>query len=113
MSYHCSEDEVDTGILETRLMNRGFARRSCVPPHRTDAGTFLLAECYGCATHMLVKDVDGLYDDNPKAHPAANLIREITIGELKQRNLPTLPFDRVLVDLLAMRRLCTVTAIVW
>jgi len=75
-----------------------------IPPHRTDAGTFLLAECYGCATHTLIKDVDGLYDADPKTHPAANLIKEITVGELKERNLSTLPFDRALIDLLANAR---------
>ena len=75
-----------------------------IPPHRTDTGTFLLAECYGCATHTLIKDVDGLYDADPKTHPAANLIKEITVGELKERNLSTLPFDRALIDLLANAR---------
>src|SRR5215204_5436091 len=75
-----------------------------IPPHRTDAGTFLLAECYGCATHTLIKDVDGLYDADPKTHTGANLIKEITVSELKERNLPTLPFDRVLIDLLACAR---------
>src|SRR6266571_4701799 len=75
-----------------------------IPPHRTDAGTYLLAECYGCATHTLIKDVDGLYDSDPKTHPNARFIDSITVGELKQRNLPTLPFDRVLLDLLANAR---------
>ncbi|MBH5396638.1 uridylate kinase [Bradyrhizobium sp. CNPSo 4010] len=75
-----------------------------IPPHRTDAGTFLLAECYGCATHTLIKDVDGLYDADPKANPNANFIKEITVSELKERNLATLPFDRVLIDLLACAR---------
>ena len=75
-----------------------------VPPHRTDSGTFLLAECYGCATHTLIKDVDGLYDSDPKIHPGAQFIKEITVAELKARNLPTLPFDRVLPDLLACAR---------
>jgi molybdenum storage protein len=75
-----------------------------VPPHRTDAGTYLLAECFGCATHTLIKDVDGLYDRDPKTHPDARLIPEITAAELKERNLPTLPFDRVLLDLLACAR---------
>jgi molybdenum storage protein len=75
-----------------------------IPPHRTDAGTYLLAECYGCATHTLIKDVDGLYDADPKIHPDARLITDITVGELKERNLPTLPFDRVLLDLLACAR---------
>lgn len=75
-----------------------------IPPHRTDAGSFLLAECYGCATHTLIKDVDGLYDADPKTNPDAAIIKDITVGELKTRNLPTLPFDRVLIDLLACAR---------
>jgi len=75
-----------------------------IPPHRTDAGTYLLAECYGCATHTLIKDVDGLYDADPKTNPSARFIDSITVGELKERNLPTLPFDRVLIDLLANAR---------
>jgi molybdenum storage protein len=75
-----------------------------IPPHRTDAGSFLLAECYGCATHTLIKDVDGLYDADPKTNPNASLIKDITVSELKARNLATLPFDRVLIDLLACAR---------
>src|SRR5438132_5177142 len=75
-----------------------------IPPHRTDAGTYLLAECYGCATHTLIKDVDGLYDADPKTHPNARFIDSFTVDELNHRNLPTLPFDRVLLDLLANAR---------
>jgi molybdenum storage protein len=76
-----------------------------IPPHRSDAGAYLLAECFGCATMTLVKDVDGLYDRDPKEHPNAQFIDEITVGELRQRNLPTLPFDRALIDLLQHARL--------
>lgn len=75
-----------------------------IPPHRTDAGTFLLAECYGCATHTLIKDVDGLYEADPKTNPDARLIKDITVAELKARKQATLPFDRVLLDLLACAR---------
>jgi molybdenum storage protein len=75
-----------------------------IPPHRTDAGSYLLAECYGCATHTLIKDVDGLYDADPKTNSNARLIKDITVGELKDRNLQTLPFDRILLDLLANGR---------
>jgi len=76
-----------------------------LPPHRSDAGAYLLAECFGCASLTLVKDVDGLYDRDPKAHADVSLIRDITVAELKARDLPTLPFDRVLLDLLACGRL--------
>jgi molybdenum storage protein len=75
-----------------------------IPPHRTDAGSFLLAECYGCANHTLIKDVDGLYEADPKINPKAAFIKDITVTELKARKLPTLPFDRVLIDLLACAR---------
>jgi molybdenum storage protein len=76
-----------------------------IPPHRTDAGTFLLAECFGCKSLVLVKDVDGLYDRDPNMHADANFIREISSAELRERHLETLPFDRVLVDLLDNARL--------
>jgi molybdenum storage protein len=76
-----------------------------IPPHRSDAGAYLLAECFGCATVTLIKDVDGLFDRDPKEHPAAQFIDEITVSELRARNLPTLPFDRVLIELLDHARL--------
>lgn len=76
-----------------------------IPPHRTDAGSYLTAECFGCKTFTLVKDVDGLYDADPKQHPSASLIREISVAELRARRLPTLPFDEILLDLLERARL--------
>ncbi|MDQ3410641.1 MAG: uridylate kinase [Chloroflexota bacterium] len=83
-----------------------------IPPHRSDAGSYLLAECFGCATMTLIKDVDGLYDRDPKEHPNAHFIDEITVTELRERNLPTLPFDRALLDLLAHARLVTSVQII-
>jgi molybdenum storage protein len=76
-----------------------------IPPHRTDAGCFLLAETFGCKTLTLVKDVDGVFTRDPKLDPSATLIREIGGRELKKRALETLPFDRVLLDLLESARL--------
>lgn len=78
-----------------------------IPPHRSDAGSYLLAECFGCATMTLIKDVDGLYERDPKEHPQARFIDQISVGELRARNLPTLPFDRALIDLLERARLVT------
>lgn len=76
-----------------------------IPPHRTDTGSFLLAECFGCKSLTLVKDVDGLYDSDPKTNSNARLIREIGGCELKKRGLKTLPFERMLLDLLENARL--------
>jgi molybdenum storage protein len=41
---------------------------------------------------------------DPKTNPKAAFIKDIRVTELKARNLPTLPFDRVLIDLLACAR---------
>lgn len=76
-----------------------------IPPHRSDAGAMLLSECFGCATLTLVKDVDGLYSADPKENSDAEFIPKISATELAERKLATLPFDRVLLDLLANTRL--------
>jgi molybdenum storage protein len=76
-----------------------------IPPHRTDAGAFLLAECFGCKSLTLIKDVDGLYDADPRLEPAAELIPEIGVNELRRRKLATLPFEPVLLDLLENAKL--------
>lgn len=76
-----------------------------IPPHRTDAGSFLLCECFGSKNLTLVKNVDGLYDKDPAEHSDAELIPEIGAKELRERNLKSLPFDRILLDLLDHSRL--------
>lgn len=76
-----------------------------IPPHRTDAGSFMVAECFGCKTFTLVKDVDGLFEEDPSLNPKARFIPEISVSELRQLKLRTLPFDAVLLDLLERARL--------
>lgn len=75
-----------------------------VPPHRTDAGTYLVAECFGCKTFTLVKDVDGLYTADPKTNPDAEFIRETSVSEVRDRGIESLPFDEVLLKLLDCAR---------
>ena len=76
-----------------------------IPPHRTDAGCLLLAECFGCKSMIYVKDVDGIYDADPNAGDGATFIPEIHVAELKQMDLDTLPFDRVVLDILENNKL--------
>jgi molybdenum storage protein len=71
-----------------------------IPTHRTDAGSFLVAEAFGCKTFTMVKDVDGLYAEDPKRNPSAEFIAEIGAKALARRKLPSLPFDPVLLELL-------------
>ncbi len=76
-----------------------------IPPHRTDAGALLLAECFGCKRLTLVKNVNGLYDKDPNLHSDANFIDSISVSDLLKRELPTLPFEPILLDILPNGRL--------
>ncbi|MBW3570889.1 MAG: uridylate kinase [Gemmatimonadetes bacterium] len=76
-----------------------------IPPHRTDAGCLILGECFGCRSVTLVKDVDGLFTDDPKENPSAGFIDSIGANELKRRGMKSLPFDEVLPDVLLNARL--------
>ena len=42
------------------------AAEGVIPPYRTDAGCFLMAEQFGCKAMIYVKDEDGLHTANPK-----------------------------------------------
>jgi molybdenum storage protein len=75
-----------------------------IPPYRTDAGCYLVAETYGCQRMIFVKDEDGLYTANPKTDPEATLIPEITVDELIERDLPDLVIERPLLELLRRAR---------
>jgi molybdenum storage protein len=75
-----------------------------IPPYRTDAGCYLVAETYGCKNMIFVKDEDGLYTANPKTDPGATLIPEITVDELIERDLPDLVIERPVLELMQRAR---------
>ncbi len=75
-----------------------------IPPYRTDAGCYLVAETYGCAGMIYVKDEDGLYTANPKNDPSAELIPEISVADLLAADLPDLVVERGVLELMASAR---------
>lgn len=75
-----------------------------IPPYRTDAGCYLVAETYGCQNMIFVKDEDGLYTANPKNDPNATLIPEITVDELIDADLPDLVIERPVLELMRHAR---------
>jgi molybdenum storage protein len=76
-----------------------------IPPHGSDAGSYLVGEVFGARSIILLKDVDGLYTADPKTNPDAEFIAEIDTAELIARKLPTLPIEPVVLDLLSRGRL--------
>ncbi|HEX5758252.1 MAG TPA: uridine kinase [Thermoanaerobaculia bacterium] len=71
-----------------------------IPPHRTDTGSFLVAEVLGARSMIFVKDVDGLYTADPKKDRHARLIPRITVAELRALALADLVVERAVVDLM-------------
>jgi molybdenum storage protein len=76
-----------------------------IPPHGSDAGSYLVGEVFGARSVILIKDVDGVYTDDPKLDPGARFIAEITAAELIAMGLRTLPIEPVVLDLLTRARL--------
>src|SRR5689334_260188 len=76
-----------------------------IPPHGSDAGSYLLGEVFGARSIILLKDVDGLHTADPKTHPEAEFIPEINAAELIALNLPTLPIEPVVLELISRGRL--------
>lgn len=76
-----------------------------IPPHGSDAGSYLVAEVFGARSIILLKDVDGLYTADPKTHPDAKFIPEISAADLLRMQLPTLPIEPVVLELLTRARL--------
>ena len=76
-----------------------------IPPHGSDAGSYLVGEVFGARSVILVKDVDGLYSADPKTHPDATFIAEIGAAELIRMQLPTLPIEPVVLDLMTRAKL--------
>jgi molybdenum storage protein len=83
-----------------------------IPPHRTDAGSYLVAEVFGARRMIFIKDVDGLYTADPATDREAEFIPRIGAAELVARNLPTLPIDRVVPELILRARLATEVQII-
>lgn len=80
------------------------ARESVIPPYRTDAGCFLVAEQFGCKAMIYVKDENGLYTGNPKTDKHATFIPEISVDEMKAKGLHDSILEFPMLDLLKAAR---------
>lgn len=71
---------------------------STIPPNRTDAGVYLLAEFFGARGTLFIKDEDGLYTDDPKKNPEATLIPEAFAEDLLTSGQDDLIIERVVLE---------------
>ena len=80
------------------------AAEGVIPPYRTDAGCFLIAEQFGCKAMIYVKDEDGLYTANPKTAKDATFIPRISVDEMKAKGLHDSILEFPVLDLLKAAR---------
>ena len=71
-----------------------------IPPHRTDAGVYLISEVFGTRSMIYIKDEDGLYTADPKKDKNAKFIPRVTLGELKEMDLPDVVVERTVLELM-------------
>lgn len=76
-----------------------------LPPHGSDAGTYLVGEVFGARSVTFLKDVNGLYSADPHSDPKAEFIPDICVHELIKKNLSTLPVEPAVLDLLTRAKL--------
>jgi len=75
-----------------------------IPPYRTDAGCYLVAEQFGCKQMIYVKDEDGLFTANPKTSTNATFIPKISVEEMKAKGLQDSILEFPVLDLLSSAR---------
>lgn len=74
-----------------------------LPAHGADAGALLLADAYGAARLIYVKDVDGIADPYPDS-PDATWLDRVDVATLRAKGPATLPIERSVLDLLGRTR---------
>jgi molybdenum storage protein len=94
---------VFSGMPPYALWTR-VAPTGVIPPYRTDAGCFLVAEQFGCQAMIFVKDEDGLYTANPKTSKNAIFIPKISVDEMKAQRLRDSILEFSMLDLLKQAR---------
>lgn len=80
------------------------AAEGVIPPYRTDAGCYLVAEQFGCHQMIYVKDENGLYTGNPKTEKNPLFIPKISVDEMKAKGLHDSILEFPVLDLLKSAR---------
>ena len=74
------------------------------PPTGSDAGVLLFAMTTGMKEVIYVRDVDGIYTEDPKKNPKATLIKKTSARDLAKSGPKASCVDSEVVDLLASAR---------
>lgn len=79
-------------------------RKGLLPMNGSDFGMFIFAEALGARSLIFVKDVDGIYNEDPKKNKKAKLIKKISAKELLKLDLDDLPMEPMVAETLQNAR---------
>lgn len=79
-------------------------RKGRLPMNRSDFGLFIFSEALGARSLIYVKDVDGIYTEDPKINPKAKLIPKISAKELLEMDLDDMPIEPMVAEALLTAR---------
>ena len=74
-----------------------FAAGSGNPFFSTDTAAALRAVEIGADAILLAKNVDGVYDSDPRVNPEAKLLRDITYQEVQERDLKVMDASAITI----------------
>ena len=105
LAIHLTAARAVVGSAFPPYHHHGVVPNSRIPIHRADSGAFLLADSLGAAGLTIVEDVDGVYsiDPNNPGGQQSHFLRETNVADLAKHQ-GTLPFDPVLIEVMAAAR---------
>jgi len=79
-------------------------RKGNLPMNGSDFGLYIFAEALGARSLTFVKDVDGLYSDDPRTNPRATFIPEISASDLLALEVERSCIDRMVAEVMLRSR---------
>jgi molybdenum storage protein len=79
-------------------------RKGNLPMNGSDFGLYIFAEALGARSVIFIKDVDGLYSEDPRTNPRASFIPEISASELLTLELERSCIDRMVAEVMLRSR---------
>ncbi len=79
-------------------------RKGNLPMNGSDFGLYIFAEALGARSLIFVKDVDGLYSDDPRTNPRASFIPEISASDLLALEVERSCIDRMVAEVMLRSR---------
>ncbi len=79
-------------------------REGRLPMNGPDVGLYLMAEVLGVKRLIFVKDVDGIYENDPNVDPDARFIPEATSQDLLEGGYPSLLIEPKVLELMPHAR---------